>query len=170
MKKLEKKEREKDILNLYLIEKKHIEEIAVFFNTHRKTIYRVLERNKVELRKDEVIDNICECCGREFPKKQSKRRKRCDTCNTAIRRIRLKRKCVEYKSGKCVKCGRISENDAIFDFHHLDPNKKEFNLTTASVAKMPWDEVKKELDKCVLICSNCHRLEHSQYEKYKKYL
>jgi hypothetical protein len=28
---------------------------------------------------------------------------------------------------------------------------------------MKWDDIKKELDKCILLCAICHRIEHSQY-------
>ena len=44
------------------------------------------------------------------------------------------------------------------DFHHLDPSIKEFNLTRNSIG---WEKLKPELDKCVLLCSNCHRMIHA---------
>ena len=170
MKNLAQKEREQKVINYYCCENKKITEISNILKVERKTIYRILKRNNIKLKVDEVVNEICECCGRKFTQRQSRNRKRCDTCNTAIRRIRLKRKCVEYKGGKCSKCGKISDDDSIFDFHHLDPTQKEFELKKADIAKMSWEIIKKELDKCILICSDCHRLEHSQYEKYKKYL
>lgn len=72
-------------------------------------------------------------------------------------RQKLKDKAVEYKGGKCEKCGYDKCNWA-FDFHHLDPNEKDFGLSTYST--LSWDKIKKELDKCIMVCANCHREIH----------
>mgnify|MGYP005855513707 CR=1 FL=1 len=45
------------------------------------------------------------------------------------------------------------------DFHHLDPQKKDFNLGIA-IIQWKWEKVKPELDKCILLCANCHRELH----------
>lgn len=78
-----------------------------------------------------------------------------------------KKELIEYKSGKCSICGieYNGENGAIFDFHHVNPNDKDFNITTllrnySQIPKRVWEEV----DKCILVCSNCHRQLHS--DKY----
>lgn len=73
------------------------------------------------------------------------------------RRQARKQKAVEYKGGKCVKCG-YSKSVAAMDFHHLDPTVKEFAL--ASRKDLSWDQWKIELDKCILLCANCHREIH----------
>lgn len=67
-----------------------------------------------------------------------------------------RKKIIEYKGGKCEKCGYNKCIEAL-DFHHIDPSQKEFNLcnTTLSLNKL-----KIEADKCVLLCSNCHREFH----------
>jgi arsenate reductase-like glutaredoxin family protein len=72
-------------------------------------------------------------------------------------RNRAKKKAVEYYGGKCKLCGY---NKSIFalDFHHVDPTTKEWN--PAKVLSYKWETAKKELDKCILICSNCHRELH----------
>jgi hypothetical protein len=59
--------------------------------------------------------------------------------------------------GKCVNCGET--NIFLMDFHHLDQNTKEYGISKLS-SKASWDELKLEIDKCVLLCSNCHRLHH----------
>jgi len=72
------------------------------------------------------------------------------------RRLQLKQKAVIYKGSKCNRCG-ISyplEPAYIFDFHHIDPKTKG---DWDSIRKMSWNKIQKELDKCVLLCSNCHR-------------
>lgn len=67
----------------------------------------------------------------------------------------------EYKGCKCVMCGLIATEVTIsaFDFHHLDPSEKEY--TPSDMVNMRWERIVDELDKCVLLCSNCHRIIHS---------
>lgn len=64
-----------------------------------------------------------------------------------------KEKAIAYKGGKCVVCGyvRCQRNLA---FHHLDPTNKDFNISTKSA--WGFERLKKELDKCILVCHNCH--------------
>lgn len=68
-----------------------------------------------------------------------------------------KEKAVEYLGGKCLDCNGIFPQE-VYDFHHVDPSTKEKELTSARFQS--WDNYKKELDKCVLLCSNCHRIRH----------
>lgn len=70
-------------------------------------------------------------------------------------------KAIAYKGSKCCRCGIRYDgtNASIFDFHHLSPTTKEGNPST--LMKVSWSRVKTEIDKCILLCSNCHRLEHS---------
>jgi len=85
----------------------------------------------------------------------------CKVCTgkQTLDRIRLfKVKCVEYKGGKCVSCGYNKYQGAL-EFHHLDPNEKDFNLSDIRTNSFD-DTIKKELDKCALLCSNCHREIH----------
>ena len=73
------------------------------------------------------------------------------------RRRKLKEMAIEYKGGKCEKCGYKKCNNAL-DFHHLDPKEKDFNIGNGHTRS--WDRLKKELDKCILVCANCHREIH----------
>lgn len=87
----------------------------------------------------------------------------CKTCynNNRVANIRdNKLKQVEYMGGRCQKCGYDKCMDAL-EFHHLDPAVKE---EQPSRLKQVTDEArwKKELDKCILLCSNCHRETHSE--------
>lgn len=62
-----------------------------------------------------------------------------------------------YKQEKgCCICGET--NPVVLDFHHIDPTKKSFNIATARVYN---EQVQSEIDKCVVICSNHHRLLHA---------
>ena len=78
-------------------------------------------------------------------------------------RNRVKLKLIEYKGGKCEKCS-YNKCSWAFDFHHLDKNKKDFTLS--SYLTLSWETIKKELDKCIMVCANCHREIH--YEEYLK--
>ncbi len=75
---------------------------------------------------------------------------------TAWRR-RQKAKAVAYKGGKCAICGYDKCQSAL-EFHHTDPAKKDFH--PGSGHTRAWDRVKAELDKCLLLCANCHREAH----------
>lgn len=75
------------------------------------------------------------------------------------RRKDLKLMSVEYKGGKCSCCGFVG-HPTVFDFHHLDPAKKDFAISRKGYTRS-WNVVKEELDKCVMLCANCHREVHA---------
>jgi hypothetical protein len=86
----------------------------------------------------------------------------CVKINCAEIQKSFKIKCVQYKGGKCEKCS-YNRCVAAFDFHHIDPTKKLFNVNT-SCKKGFTTEVKEELDKCMLLCATCHRELHYFYQ------
>lgn len=73
------------------------------------------------------------------------------------RRAARKNRGIEYKGGKCEDCGQIVHL-AAFDFHHLDPSQKEKDVGLMMNLSDP--KFFAELDKCILLCSNCHRIRH----------
>ena len=79
------------------------------------------------------------------------------------RRQKTKLIAVNYKGGKCVECGYNKYVGAL-DFHHLNPNFKEIKITNlirnGINKKGNWKNLKLELDKCVILCANCHRQKH----------
>lgn len=68
-----------------------------------------------------------------------------------------KLKCVDYKGGKCQRCGYNRCIQAL-DFHHVSDDKK-FGISTARNRR--FEDLKVELDKCVLVCAICHRELHA---------
>lgn len=76
-------------------------------------------------------------------------------------RKRTKVKLVEYKGGKCECCGYSKCVEAL-EFHHLDPSKKDFQISGTSKS---FDILKSEVDKCILVCANCHREIHANIRK-----
>lgn len=88
-------------------------------------------------------------------------RYRCRSCSVDFvsnRRKTLKRMAVEYKGGCCTMCGYDKYIGAL-EFHHLNPDEKDFNLG-GKRQTTSWDNIRKEIDKCVLLCANCHREAH----------
>ncbi len=75
------------------------------------------------------------------------------------RRQKLKIMLIEYKGNSCAICG-YDKCPAAFDLHHIDKNKKEFGFAIGGMTRA-WEKVKAEADKCLLVCSNCHREIHA---------
>lgn len=71
---------------------------------------------------------------------------------------KFKKECVEYKGGKCSVCGYM-KCFAALEFHHRNPAEKDFAISKLNTAILT-DAIKKELDKCDLVCSNCHKEIH----------
>lgn len=80
--------------------------------------------------------------------------KHCLNKMTVENQRKLKKKCIEYKGGKCVICS-YDDYDGALDFHHLNPGEKDFSI--AEGKNRSFDNIKSELDKCVLLCCRCHR-------------
>lgn len=81
---------------------------------------------------------------------------------TILEKQRLKKrerklKAIEYLGGLCFSCNQ-SYHPAVFEFHHRDPSLKDKDPSKLLSAK--WERVLEELDKCDLLCANCHRLAH----------
>lgn len=109
---------------------------------------------------------ICEwrCCNKEFiPTKSTQRfcKKNCAGAqNVHIKRARHKQKAVAYLGGKCSVCNYNKSLNAL-DFHHL--RDKEHLISQLIAKNKSWTIIKIELEKCILLCANCHREEHDIY-------
>lgn len=75
------------------------------------------------------------------------------------RRKKIKQMAVELKGGKCQICGYKKYVGAL-DFHHIDEKSKEFGLGSGGLTRS-WVRTKKEVEKCILVCANCHREIHA---------
>ena len=94
--------------------------------------------------------------------------KKCRVDAVQRRREKIKELAVEYKGGKCEKCGYDKCIDAL-EFHHLEPSEKDFSLSEKGYTRSR-EKVKKELDKCILVCANCHRELHYKEKKHIGYI
>lgn len=86
--------------------------------------------------------------------------RKCYRDDAATRQRAFKERCIQYKGGACLKCGYNRYSGAM-DFHHRDPTKKDFGLSRRR--SCTWtEEIQRELDKCDLLCANCHRETHAE--------
>lgn len=65
---------------------------------------------------------------------------------------------IEYKGGKCADCNNVYPY-FVYDFHHVNPEEKDY-VPSHVIGRKNREIAMKELDKCVLLCSNCHRMRH----------
>ena len=84
------------------------------------------------------------------PKKPKTSKRSYDYVKSSRRKLKIRG--IDYLGGKCVTCGYNKCSRALH-FHHVDPLEKDFNVASKIRA---WDKIKNELDKCILLCSNCH--------------
>lgn len=82
----------------------------------------------------------------------------CSGIESKLRQLKFKQLCVSYKGGKCKDCG-YSRCLAAMDFHHLD--EKRVGISELRFAVFDKN-VTDELDRCDLLCSNCHRERHAK--------
>ena len=80
-----------------------------------------------------------------------------------VKRRAIKKMLVQYKGGKCERCG-YNRCIRALEFHHLDPSQKDFGVSKCLTTDMSL--LKREVDKCILLCSNCHAEIHQElYEQ-----
>lgn len=93
----------------------------------------------------------------EFKFRKSKhQRSYCTSCENkrSLKYGRImKQRILDYFGGKCIICG-YNKCSRSLHAHHRDPTQKEFTIGNRKC--LNWDDTKRELDKCVLLCSNCH--------------
>ena len=111
---------------------------------------------------------ICSRCKRELPVSQyysrgnGKLRSECKECHKGY----VKNKYQERKGAigevkasiGCAKCD--DTRSYVLDFHHKDPSIKDANIARMTSNKNKLEDIQKEIDKCVVLCSNCHREFH----------
>ena len=113
---------------------------------------------------------ICSKCGRELPleqfhwrnKTQGTRRSECKECHNTQVKIRYqenKNMINQSKQGKC--CARCGYNECLeaLEFHHKNPEEKKDSVARLSTHYSLEDGIK-EIEKCILLCANCHRYFH----------
>ena len=90
----------------------------------------------------------------------------CNSCAANMRRNNNKKWAIDTKGGKCERCGYDKCHRALC-FHHTDPSKKEMSVN-ASFAGHSQKIRQAELDKCILLCANCHMEVHDEIVKKER--
>lgn len=114
---------------------------------------------------------ICKHCGEKFETQANgTSRQYCYNCNPIgetlsgnTLRKKMKMWALEYKGDRCEKCG-YNKSISALEFHHLDPAEKDFSISSSTLSNN-WEKIKKELDKCIVLCSNCHRELHEKIKE-----
>jgi predicted HNH restriction endonuclease len=73
--------------------------------------------------------------------------------------VKRKLDAIAYKGGSCQVCGYDKYYGAL-QFHHRDPSKKDVVWTKLRLRS--WEKITAELDKCDLLCANCHAEVHQK--------
>ncbi len=78
----------------------------------------------------------------------------------AKRRKKVRLMAIEHLGGRCEICGYNKCMRAL-SFHHRDPLKKDFGISAQGMTRS-WEKVKQEVEKCMLLCANCHMEIHDE--------
>src|ERR1044072_4247109 len=114
-----------------------------------------------------VVKSTCPCsrsccnCGESKPDRFYRAYNLCKTCfnRYCIQRwIRRKLDAIAYKGGRCQRCS-YDRHYAALEFHHRDPSAKDVQWSKLRLRS--WKAILAELDKCDLLCANCHREVHA---------
>lgn len=107
----------------------------------------------------------CKECRREYRRQHRKEKPEIHRAQQTRRQKRVKDWLYDMKK-PCIICG---ESELVcIDFHHKDPNEKEFTIGKHQSRSKEW--LIKEINKCVCLCSNCHRKVHVGLIKLEDYI
>lgn len=128
----------------------------------RKTCSKCNQEKDIDLfvknyRKLGAYTNRCKSCRTEYQREYSARNLLEINKKSKIRRDARKLRAIQYLGGKCNHCQQVV-HPAAFDFHHVDPTTKDIEI--GNLMTLSDENVFKELDNCILLCANCHRIEH----------
>ncbi len=118
----------------------------------------ISEFNKHNGKKDK-LQIYCRDCNNKLRRDYYKNNPNKIRNDAVLRRELLKNKFKEYKSNLiCSKCGE--NHPACLDFHHRNPNEKIMDVGHMVFGGYSFENIKKEIEKCIVLCSNCHRKLH----------
>lgn len=105
------------------------------------------------------FQSFCKECNKKYNKNHYQKNKNKYLEDNAKRREKNKKWFKELKSGLfCETCGE--NHIAVLDFHHKDQDLKLKNISEMIYACFTKEKIKKEIEKCKVLCSNCHRKLH----------
>ena len=166
-----------NIIKQLINEYKSIADIANELNTTKSKVRTYLKNNNLKTKGKAGMKNgiytHCICCNKEtingkmycsttckanqhIKNNPTKYKNKKD--NSKLLRETFKLLAIKYKGNKCSCCG-YNKNYSALSFHHLDPNEKDFSFSSIRSITLKENHIK-ELNKCILLCENCHQEEH----------
>jgi hypothetical protein len=124
---------------------------------YKSPIYKTHTIEQTSKKFEVSISTVKKYSNKKFINRTEDDRKKANYNHVKTFRKRTKEKAVEYKGGKCNICNYDRCISAL-EFHHLEPSKKDFTLSQSM--NIAWNKIEEELDKCILVCANCHREIH----------
>lgn len=117
-----------------------------------------------------MATKICTKCGRELPeedfywrnKEKGIRRSDCKYCHNQYVKDKYieKHEIIESLKSQC-KCAKCGDNRGyLLDYHHIDPSIKDSGISQMLANNRKYDDIVEEINKCVVLCANCHREFH----------
>ena len=105
----------------------------------------------------------CRVCGTQKVYKGANEGWRCLACKSKCDKYSnyLKTVLVTEHGCGCNNCG-YNEDYSGLEFHHIDATDKAFHLASKTITNNNINGIRKELDKCILLCATCHRVVHSK--------
>lgn len=111
--------------------------------------------------KDYQIPRHCYVCGErdteKFYGRQTTQCAHCRNTESIQRQHKLRERALLYLGNRCTKCG-YHEYPCALDLHHVDAGQKDVAFRTWRT--WSWERLEIELQKCILLCKNCHAVEH----------
>lgn len=117
---------------------------------------KVSEFNSSNFSKD-GIQASCRPCANQASKASYHKHKKRYFLRAKEREKEIDKLFTSLKNRPCADCGG-SFPPFVMDFDHLDQKKKTYNLAYMRRHRMAFAKILKEVGKCDLVCSNCHRI------------
>lgn len=121
-----------------------------------------------------MTTKICTKCKKELPltsfysRGNGKYRSECKECHRNYVKEKYQERKEQVSSLKeekgCQKCG--DKRSYVLDYHHIDPLTKEATIARITSNNNKIENIQKEIEKCVVLCANCHREYHYFKNKY----
>lgn len=103
----------------------------------------------------------CDACRQKYQYNKRKQNGENPYLNQKERGVNKKKiKAVLSLGGKCTSC-EYNKNLSALEFHHIGPSTKEFALDLRVFSNLSDVKLNIELEKCELLCANCHREVHN---------
>ena len=171
----------KEELESYIEQNMSMGDIAKLKGCGTTSVHRYLKKFGISTRQRAAYLDKCKVCGKELTGTQQQFcSKKCKAkhfgkltpegkkkkCHFQTQRgLDRKKMLVDYAGGCCQRCG-YNKNFAALTFHHKNIKEKEYNLSTRYTASKSIEDLFKEVDKCELLCHNCHMEVHYPQMNY----